>query len=66
MARVKLDITTGELLRQRRLLIAQRRSAKSSATKKYPASAATKKYPTPTPYRYRPGTVALREIRKLT
>lgn len=58
MARVKLDITTAELLRQRRLLIAQRRTPKSAVPKKKYI------YPAPTPYRYRPGTVALREIRK--
>lgn len=34
MARVKLDIATAELLRQRRLLIAQRRTPKSAVPKK--------------------------------
>ena len=58
MARLKLDISTAELLRQRRLLIEQRNKAPKSST------ITQKKYPSPTPYRYRPGTVALRETRK--
>jgi len=62
MARVKQDISTAELLRQRRLLIAQRHKARKTTT--VPPTTTNKKYPSPTPYRYRAGTVALREIRK--